>query len=408
MPRAHKLLRRSPALGLALAVLAGPAHGDWPQWRGPNRDGRAADFQAPKTWPKELTQKWKVTVGDGVATPALVGDKLFAFTREGGAEVARCLEAATGKEVWIEKYDAAFKGGADSGFPGPRASPAVAQGKVVTLGVNGTLSALDAATGKKVWRVETKGIPRFHTSSSPVVADGLVVAQFGGESGGGVAAYELASGKEQWQWTNEGTAYASPVLMTVGDTKTVVAETSASIIGLDLKTGQLLWKTAFAVTGRGYNSSTPVVEGNTVIFSGANRGTRAFTVEKKGDTFEAKETWANKDQSVLYNTPVVRGKSLFGLTASDALFCVSAETGKTAWTEPLTGGRGYGNIVDAGAVLLALPPNGQLTVFEPSDKEYKKVANYKVGTSATYAYPIATGNRIYVKDKDSITLWTVE
>lgn len=400
---------RPLVLALTFAAMVGVARGDWPQWRGPNRDGRATDFKAPNAWPKELTQKWKVTVGDGVATPALVGDKLFVFTREGGAEVARCLDAATGKEVWAEKYDTAFKGGPDSGFPGPRSSPAVAEGKVITLGVNGTLSALDAATGKKVWRIETKGVPRFHTSSSPVVADGLVVVQFGGENSGGVAAYDLDGGNEKWKWTSEGTAYASPVLMTVGGTKTVVAETAASVIGLELKTGKLLWKTAFPVTGgRGYNSSTPIVEGNTVIFSGSNRGTRAFTVEKKGDALEAKEAWANKEQSALYNTPVVRGKNLFGLTSADALFCVSAETGKTAWTEPLTGGRGYGNIVDAGAVLFALPPNGQLTVFEPSDKEFKKIASYKVGASATYAYPIATGNRIYVKDKDSVILWTVE
>src|SRR5688572_22053226 len=78
---------------------------DWPQWRGPNRDAKAADFKAPKTWPKELTQKWKVTVGDGAATPALVGDKLYVFSREQGNEVTRCLTAADGKEVWQDKYE---------------------------------------------------------------------------------------------------------------------------------------------------------------------------------------------------------------------------------------------------------------------------------------------------------------
>src|SRR5687767_4176457 len=116
---------------------------DWPQWRGPNRDAKAADFKAPKTWPKELTQKWKVAVGDGVATPALVGDKLFVFSREGGAEVTRCLNAETGKEVWKDRFDTEFKSrGGDTAYPGPRGSPAVAGGVVVTFGVNGTLSCL--------------------------------------------------------------------------------------------------------------------------------------------------------------------------------------------------------------------------------------------------------------------------
>src|SRR5579871_2530052 len=113
---------------------------DWPQWRGPNRDAHATGFKAPKTWPKELTQKWKITVGDGVATPALVGEKLYVFAREENNEVTRCLEAATGKEVWKDKNSVGeFNGRADKGFPGPRCSPAVAEGKVVTLGVQGTL-----------------------------------------------------------------------------------------------------------------------------------------------------------------------------------------------------------------------------------------------------------------------------
>ncbi|MBY0459185.1 MAG: PQQ-like beta-propeller repeat protein, partial [Gemmataceae bacterium] len=348
---------------------------------GPNRDGRAADFKAPKEWPKELTQKWKVAVGDGVATPALVGDKLFVFTREGGAEVARCLDANTGKEVWIDKYDAAFKASADGGFPGPRSSPAVADGKVVTLGVNGTLSCLEADSGKKVWRVETKGMPKFHTSSSPLVVEKLAVAQYGGEGAGGVAAYELETGKEKWKWAGDGTAYASPVLMTVGDTKMIVAETSASVVGLGLD-GKELWKVGYAVGGgRGYNASTPVVEGDVVILSGSNRGTKALKVEKKGDGFAATEAWATKDNSVMYNTPVKKGGSVFGLTASDSLFCISAETGKTAWTESIGGGGkggGYGNIVDAGDALLALLPSGTLTVFAPTDKEFKKLASQAI------------------------------
>src|SRR5664279_2134599 len=93
------------AVGGVLAISAGCALAqDWPQWRGANRDGKASGFTAPKTWPKELTQKWKVTVGLGDATPALVGDKLYVFARQHPAEVVRCLDAANGKELWQEKY----------------------------------------------------------------------------------------------------------------------------------------------------------------------------------------------------------------------------------------------------------------------------------------------------------------
>src|SRR5581483_11783340 len=104
---------------------------DWPQWRGPNRDAKVTDFKAPKTWPKEPTKKWSEKVGNGVATPALVGDKLYVFTRVGGDEVISCRKAADGTEVWSDKYESPTFGGPDGSFPGPRSSPAVADGKVV-------------------------------------------------------------------------------------------------------------------------------------------------------------------------------------------------------------------------------------------------------------------------------------
>src|SRR5437867_2521691 len=137
---------------------------DWPQWRGPNRYAKATQFTAPKTWPKELKQKWKATVGDGVATPSLVGDKLYVFSRQEGNEITRCLDAATGKELWQEKYESAGATGPASGFSGPRSSPTVTNGKVVTLGVRGMLSCLEADTGKKLWRKDEflNAYPRFH------------------------------------------------------------------------------------------------------------------------------------------------------------------------------------------------------------------------------------------------------
>src|SRR5947208_2411082 len=130
------------ALSLMIASCASAQ--DWPQWRGANRDAKAPDFKAPKEWPKELAQKWKVAVGDGVATPALVGDKLYVFSRQEGNEITRCLNAADGKEIWQEKYESLGATGPAQGFSGPRSSPIVTGGKVVTIGVRGMVSCLDA------------------------------------------------------------------------------------------------------------------------------------------------------------------------------------------------------------------------------------------------------------------------
>ena len=407
---------------------------DWPQWRGENRDGKAASFTPPKTWPKEPAQKWKITVGDGVATPALVGDKLYVFSRQDGGEVLRCLDAATGKELWkSEKQDVLPANGPAQGFSGPRATPVVENGKVVTLGLRGTLTCYDAASGKQLWRKEDfKGsLPRFFASASPIVADGLCVAQLGGNESGGVVAYDLASGEEKWKWTGDGPSYASAMLMTVSGTKMVIAETDKKIVGLGLKDGKLLWETPFAVPGRGYNASTPIVDDSTLIYGGSGRGTTAIKIEKEGDTFTTKELWKNADNSVMFNTPVLKAGALYGLTANNEFFCINKD-GKTAWTVPLSppaagtetadagagggrrgrgmgGGRGgYGSIVDAGSVLLALKPASDLVVFQPSDKAYTEVARIKVASSPTYAYPVVSGNRIFIKDQNDVTLYTIQ
>jgi len=390
---------------------------DWPQWRGPHRDAKVTGFKAPKTWPKELTQKWKVTVGEGVASPALVGDKLYVFTRQEENEVLSCLDAATGKEQWQDKYQAEAVRGAASSFPGPRSSPAVAEGKVVTLGVSGTLSCYDAATGKRVWRKDDiRSHPRFFASSSPIIVNGLCIAQLGGENEGALVAYDLAGGNQKWKWTGS-TAYSSPVLLTVAGIQMIVAETSESIVGVAVSDGKLLWETPFAVRGRGYNASTPLVAGQTIIFSGSNRGTRAMKIEKQDGQFAAKELWHNEDSSVQFNTPVLKNGLIFGLSDRDQLFCLHADTGKTAWSAPLSsggggGGRrgrsGYGSIVDAGPVLFAMTPTSGLVVLEPSAKEFKQLAHYTVSDSPVYAYPVIAGNRIFVKDSDSVILWTID
>src|ERR1041385_2166389 len=400
---------------------------DWPQWRGPNRDGKGAAFSPPKTWPKELTQKWKVSVGEGVATPALVGDKLYVFARQSGAEITRCLDASTGKELWQEKYDALGATGPASGFSGRRASPTVADGKVITFGVRGVLSCLDAKDGKLVWRKDDfkGGVPRFFTASSPLITDGLCVAQLGGgDKEGGVLVFDLASGKEKWRWMGDAPAYASPILMTVEGMKTVIVVGDTKLAALGLTDGKLLWETGFAVPGRGYNAATPIVEGQTLIYSGSGRGSTAVKLAKSGETLTAKELWKNADNSVMFNSPILKSGFVYGLSAANDIFCINAQDGKTPWSASASGGSasagasaagggerkgrgmmgrgGFGSIVDAGSVLMALTPSSELIVFEPNDKAYKEVARIKVADSPTHAYPVPSGNRLFIKDQDAV------
>ena len=405
--------RRSVGALLGGAVLLTGLLGhaqDWPQWRGANRDGKVTGFTAPAAWPAELTQKWRVTVGAGDATPALVGDRLYVFARQGEEEVTLCLNAADGKELWRDKYAAKPATGPGGRHPGPRGSPAVSDGKVVTLGVAGVLSCLEAGTGKVSWRKDPFPgvVPRFFTSVSPIIVDAVCIAHLGGAGNGAMIAYDLATGDEKWRWEAEGPDYASPALLTVAGTKQIVTLTQKSIVGLGAADGKLLWQLPFAPQRRAYNCATPIVDGETVFVTGAARGTKALRIEKQADGFTAKELWSNAEVATQFNTPVLTNGLLFGLSNRSNLFCLNAQTGETAWVDTVQHGRGFAAVLDAGSVILALPSGSQIIAFKPDAKGYEELARINVADTPTYAHPVVAGSRIFVKDQETVAMLTID
>jgi len=409
-----EITRKIVLVSCVVALFAGGALAqNWPQWRGPDRDGKAEGFMAPQQWPAELKQEWKTTVGLGCATPALVDGKLYAFTRQGDDEVILCLDASDGKILWESKYAAQEVTRAAARHPGPRSSPAVADGKVVTLGVGGVLSCISASDGKVLWRKDPfpKVVPRFFTSMSPIVVDGMAIAHLGGEGNGALIAYDLASGDEKWRWGGEGPAYASPALLTVAGTKQIVTLSEGSVVGVNAADGKLLWQLPFAPPprSRAYNAATPIVDGSTVIYTGASRGTFAVKIAKEGDKFAAEEVWSNADLAPQFNSPVLEGGKLYGLSNQGNLFCIDAKTGQTAWTDGTQRDRGgFGGMVDAGSCVLVLPSDSNLIVFKTDGSQFSELAHYKVSDTSTYACPVPAGNSLYVKDEQTITKWAIE
>ncbi len=396
--------------GFIILISAGVVFAqDWPQWRGTNRDGKVAGFEAPAKWPTELTQKWKVTVGTGDATPALVDGKLYVFTRQGEDEIIRCIDAGTGKELWQDRYSAQAVTGPARTHPGPRSSPTVSDGKVITLGVSGILSCLDRGTGKLVWRHDefTKAVPQFFTGMSPIIVDKMCIAHLGGKDNGDIVAFDLDTGKEIWKWNGDGPAYGSPILLTVEGTKQVVVQTEINIVSIAVADGRLLWQVPTPVQRRFFNSATPIVDGQTVIYSGQGQGTRALTVQKQGNDFTVKELWSNEELGTAYNTPVLKDGLLFGLSDRGRLYCMSAGTGQTAWADE-NSHKNFGALLDAGSAIFALPSESELIAFKPSGKEYEELARIKVADTPVYAHPIIAGNRIYVKDNETLTMWTID
>ena len=145
--------------GLTTSVGGQNAGPDWPQWRGPSRDGTIASFAEPKAWPERLTQKWKIEIGTGYATPIVVGNRVFTFSRQQENEVMRAIDAGSGKIIWETSYPAPFSMNSATSRhgPGPKSTPTYSDGRIFTLGMSGIVTAFDATTGKtRIWRVPAR------------------------------------------------------------------------------------------------------------------------------------------------------------------------------------------------------------------------------------------------------------
>jgi outer membrane protein assembly factor BamB len=377
---------------------------DWPQWRGINRDSKVTGFKAPAAWPAELKQAWKVTVGFSDATPVLSANKIYLNTRQGDQEVILCLDAATGKELWKNSYAAmAVTGPSASQHPGPRGTPAVSNGKIVTFGASAILSCLDASTGKLVWRKEnpTNAFPAFFTGTSPLIVDGMCIIHLGKKDDGQVIAYDLNSGNEKWKWAGEGPSYSSPSVMTIDGKKLLIVITEKNIMALGLTDGKQLWQIATPVQQRFYNCVSPYIDGQNIYLSGQGTGTKAIRVEKSGNEYVTKELWSNTEVGAKWNTPVLKDGFLYGFTDQKRIYCLNAATGQTAWIDN-TVNSDFSTIVDCGSVIIGLTSTDNLLVLKPDGKAYSEIVKYKVSDTPIYAYPVISGNNIYIKDAETL------
>jgi outer membrane protein assembly factor BamB len=384
---------------------------DWPQWRGPNRDGSAGNFAVPQAWPENLVQRWKTDVGIGYATPLIVGNRIYVFSRRAETETMAALDTETGKEVWHTGYAADFtmNSAAARHGKGPKSTPVFANGTLFSIGMTGIVTAFDAGTGKQLWQKPGSMPLPLYTSHafSPIVDRGLVIFHVGGHDKGALTAFDVATGTVKWSWPGDGPGYGSPIVADLGGVRQVITITQGKVVGVDISNGALLWERPFP-SAQSTNSNTPVLHGQTVIVSGNGGPTVAFTVAKNGTQWTTATAWENPDVPLRLTNIVVAGDLLFGLTNRNAgqYFGVDAKTGKTLWTSP---GRQTGNaaIEKAGDFLFSLEDDGDLVVARSSQTGFDQVRKYKVADGETWAEPALSGNRIFVKDLNTVTLWTL-
>jgi outer membrane protein assembly factor BamB len=382
---------------------------DWPQFRGIGRDSKVTGFKAPNAWPAELKQIWKVNVGFGDATPVISGKKIYLTVRQNTDEVILCLDAETGKEIWRSTYSSPAVTGPATSHPGPRSTPAISDGKIVTFGVSGILSCLDAATGKVLWRKENpeNAVPQFFTGMSPLIVDKTCIAHLGTKDKGQVVALDLTTGNEKWKWEGDGPAYASPSLMIADKQKHIIVQTEKNLMALSLADGKLQWQVPTPVLQRFYNCTSPYINGQIIYYTGQGSGTKALQVTKEGDKFVTKELWSNPEIGAKWNTPVLKDGFLYGFTDQKRLYCIDASTGKTAWNDN-TVNSDFATIVDCGTVIIGSPSTGNLIIMKPDPKVYTEVAKYKVAETPVYAFPVISGSTIYVRDAENLMMYRLE
>ncbi len=383
---------------------------DWPQWRGPNRDATVSGASIPATWPKQLKEQWKVTVGIGHASPVVSNGKIYVFARQNEEEVLLSLDAVTGKENWRSSQPIAYEmhEAATGHGKGPKSTPVIYKGNVYTFGISGVLSCHDARTGKVKWRQEfskqfPKTSPLFGTAMSPIVDSGLLIAHVGGHDKGSLTAFDPETGTVKWSNDLAGPAYSSPIVVTLAGVRQLVTFTQGNVIGVDVTSGKLLWKLP-AKSQYDENSVSAVAFKDTVVVSREGQGLTAIRFEKQGAEVVPKEAWNNKENQMYMNSPVLVGNTLFGLSAlkKGQFFAIDADTGKTLWQGAGRMGENAAILNLGGQFLLMLLNDGNLVVLPASAKEYSPAARYTVASSPTWAHPVVLRDRILVKDQTSL------
>ncbi len=402
------------ALLLVTALSAFPtgqqAPADWPQWRGPNRDA-AGSLTVPATWPEQLTQRWKVTVGLGYATPLVVGNRLYMFSRQGTDEVMTALDPTNGMTVWQTKYAAAvtMHPAATRHGDGPKSTPAFANGRLYSIGTNGAVTSFDAATGKQLWQKPGGSVlPMFtNYAFSPIVDRGLVIFHIGGHNDGALTAFDANTGDVKWQWKGDGPGYGSPIVADLGGVHQIVTITQGKVVGVDAATGTLLWERPF-VSSNFTNALTPLLYGQTIVVGGAGGATHAFTVARNGSQWTTVNAWESAEAPLRLSNALVVGDAVFALTSRNQgqYISVDAKTGRTLWTsDPRQAAQAA--LVRTGNVVMSLQDDGNLVVFRSGGVAFETLKKYKVADSETWAQPSLSGNRIFVKDVSTLALWTL-
>lgn len=402
---------RLPLL-LLLGGLAGLHAADWPQFLGPQRTGSAdaAEPPLPERWAADAPPLWQKPVGSGFAGPVVAEGKVIVCHREGGDMTTEALEAATGRVLWRHAYVTDY---VDSfGFDnGPRATPAIAGGRVFIHGPEGRVTALDLATGKELWACDTVasfGSPQgfFGRAPSPLVIGERVFIAAGGERNGapaGLVALNAADGRPVWQSVDDEAGYASPV---AASPTCVLAWMRNRLWLVDAAQGRVLQSLPLrSGMDASVNAATPLDCGAGRWLVSAGYGVGAHLLRLGDGPEPALATlWQREDSlDCHYSTPVLRDGHLYGFhgrqETGQVLRCVSLDDGKVRWESPRVPG---GTLVRAGDKLAVVTEQGELWIVRATPERFDLLASRQILRAGHRSHPALAGGVLYARDSEHL------
>lgn len=409
-----RLRRFSPVLFATLfATLAGAA--DWPQWRGPQRNGISEETGLLQSWPQAGPPLvWELSgLGDGYSTPAVVGDRLYLISNKGNDnEFVHARSTADGSELWSTRIGKVGNPQQRPPYPGARSTPTVDGERIYVLGSDGDLACLETESGSIVWsknvRTEFGGqYGEWAYSESPLVDGDLVVCTPGGKDAT-LVALNKQSGDVVWKCAVPGgdaAAYSSIVVTETGGLKQYVQFLAGGVVGVNAENGEFLWRYEKTASGSAANIPTPVVAEDFVYTASGRGGAGLVKLAVQQNEVRAEEVYFDQGLPKAIGGSVLVGEHLYG-TTNDGLVCAEFATGDVKWQNRSIGAA---SVLFADGLLFLHGEDGQVALVAADPQEYRELGRFTPGNlpdrgkSKAWAYPVLSNGRLYIHDFG--TLW---
>jgi outer membrane protein assembly factor BamB len=391
-----RLFRAGFAVSFLSCVTGVASSADWPQYRGPSRDGKSTEIGLVRSWgPDGPREVWRVPIGAGFSGPSVVGDRVYTMDSNDETEYALCLDAETGKTLWRVPIGPIFR---DVNGDGPRAAPTVDGAFVYVLGSRGRLAALDTTSGKAVWEIDYpkafgSEFPVWAFTSAPLVAGDLLIVEVGGTGEKAIAALDKRTGEVRWTSQKAKIAYSSPIAVDLGGVRQLVFLLQEKLVGLDTG-GQELWGFPWAPRGS-IKPALPVFVPPDRILVGASYDIGAALVKVGSvSAWSAEEVWSSRFLRTHINTAVVLGEHIYGFDTA-TLRCLDAGTGERGWAKR---GLGKGSLIYADGMIIVLSERGKLLLLEATPERYQELAAHQVLEGRCWTAPSLADGRLYLRN----------